>query len=362
MGITQKEMEKIKNMKTTQFSNLETKTMTHLRNLEETTVKNLQTVNNELQVEMKKHMRELVDSFTEDLRPLMKDMEEFGKFKESTIKHLVSLTKQIQDLQKEVDTAKQSISNSIQTFNQQIDSMKSEISGSLDNNNDDLNSNNSKNSNNNNSNNNNSNNNNSNNNKIETDEQLESLRNKVKNLEKRSEMWESKFQSSQGASNAPDFTQPATTPYELQLQKRKKNNLIIFGLKENDQDANQSDKNELQSLVADLESTVSLDETQFFRVGRNLGRCRPLVLKLKNECEKAEILFLAKSLKNKRKWQGVSITHDLTKLQCQEEKAREVELRSIAEERNRSLPGGEKSKEWKVVGGRGTRRLMLRDT
>ena len=175
-------------------------------------------------------------------------------------------------------------------------------------------------------------------------------------------MWESKFQSSQGASNAPDFTQPATTPYELQLQKRKKNNLIIFGLKENDQDANWSDKDELQSLVADLESTVSLDETQFFRVGRNLERCRPLVLKLKNECEKAEILFLAKSLKNKRKWQGVSITHDLTKLQCQEEKAREVELRSIAEERNRSLPGGEKSKEWKVVGGRGTRRLMLRDT
>ena len=58
MGITQKEMEKIQNMTTTQFSNLETKTMTHLCNLEKTTVENLQTVNNELQVEMKKHMRE----------------------------------------------------------------------------------------------------------------------------------------------------------------------------------------------------------------------------------------------------------------------------------------------------------------
>ena len=151
-------------------------------------------------------------------------------------------------------SAKQSISNSIQAFNQQINIMKSEISGSLANNNDDRNSNNSNNSNNN------------SNNKIETHEQLESLRNKVKNLEKKSEMWESKFQSSQGASNAPVFTQPATTPYELQLQKRKKNNLIIFGLKENDQDANWSDKDELQSLVADLESTVSLDETQFFKL------------------------------------------------------------------------------------------------
>ena len=247
-------MEKIKNMTTMQFSNLETKTMTHLRNLEETTVKNLQTVNNELQVEMKKHMRELVDSFTEDLRPLMKDMEEFGKFKESTIKHLVSLTKQIQDLQKELDTAKQSISNSIQAFNQLINIMKSEISGSLANNNDDRNSNNS----------NNSNNNNSNNNKIETYEQLESLRNKVKNLEKKSEMWESKFQSSQGASNAPDFTQSATTPYELQLQQRKKNNIIIFGLKKNHQDGSCNDKDELQALLSELGSTVNLDETHFF--------------------------------------------------------------------------------------------------
>ena len=68
----------------------------------------------------------------------------------------------------------------------------------------------------------------------------------------------------QGASNAPDFTQSATTPYELQLQKRKKNNLIIFGLKENDQDANWSDKDELQSLFDDLESIVNLEETQFF--------------------------------------------------------------------------------------------------
>ena len=79
-------------------------------------------------------------------------------------------------------------------------------------------------------------------------------------------MWESKFQSSQGASNAPVFTQPATTPYELQLQKRKKNNLIIFGLKENNSDANWSDKDDLQSLIADLESTVDLDKTQFFEL------------------------------------------------------------------------------------------------
>ena len=41
--------------------------------------------------------------------------------------------------------------------------------------------------------------------------------------------------------------------------------------------------------------------------------------------------------------------------------AREMELKSITEERNWSLPEEEKSKKWKVVGGRGTRRVMLRD-
>ena len=82
------------------------------------------------------------------------------------------------------------------------------------------------------------------------------------------------------------------------------------------------------------------------------------MLKLKDKGEKAEILFMAKSLKNKRKWQGVSITHDLTKLQCQEEKAKEVVLRSIAEGRNQSLTEEEKCNKWKAVGGKGTRRLI----
>ena len=263
-----------------------------------------------------------------------------------------------------MDTAKQSINNSIQSFNEQIDIMRDEIAKSLCNN--DVNANNNNNGFNyddldtsSSSNNNNSSNNDSNN---KTYGQIESLREKVKNLEKKSEIWESKFHLLQGVSNTPDFSQSAASSHELQLQKRKKNNLIIFGLKESNQDANRDDKNELQSLLADLESTVNLNDAKFFRVGRDLEKCRPLVLKLKNEGEKAEILFMAKSLKNKRKWQGVSITHDLTKLQCQEEKAREVELKSIAEERNRSLLAEEKSKKWKVVGGRGTRRLMLRDT
>ena len=70
----------------------------------------------------------------------------------------------------------------------------------------------------------------------------------------------------------------------------------------------------------------------------------------------------AKGLKNNQNWEGVSITHDLTKQQCLAERVKEMELRKEAEEKNGRLLEDEKpAKVWRVVGGRGTRRVVLRD-
>lgn len=86
------------------------------------------------------------------------------------------------------------------------------------------------------------------------------------------------------------------------------------------------------------------------------------MLKLKCSEAKSKIMFVAKGLKYNKKWIGVSITHDLTKLQCQNEEVKEMELRMMAEEKNSHLSVLEKSKKiWKVVGGRGTRGLALID-
>ena len=93
----------------------------------------------------------------------------------------------------------------------------------------------------------------------------------------------------------------------------------------------------MEANLCDLGADVSLNDISFYRVGRNIDTSRPLVLKLKRQEIQAEVLFKAKGLKNNEKWQGVSITHDLTKLQCQEEKAGEVELRRMADEKNRRL-------------------------
>ena len=148
----------------------------------------------------------------------------------------------------------------------------------------------------------------------------------------------------------------AETSYEKQLQERKKNNLVVFGLQEEERD----DGSQLKALFSNLGTDIKVDDTQFFWTGRSLEKCRPLIVKLRNQEEKAEILFKAKRLKDNQNWRGVSITHDLTKQHCQAEKVEEIKLQRKAAENNRHLL--EKStKVWKVVGGRGTRRLVLRD-
>ena len=82
------------------------------------------------------------------------------------------------------------------------------------------------------------------------------------------------------------------------------------------------------------------------------------IVKLENQEEKAKILFNAKKLKNNKTWTGVSITHDLTKQQCQTETLKERELKKEAVEKNSRLSKSY-PKIWKVVGGRGTRRVTL---
>ena len=196
-------------------------------------------------------------------------------------------------------------------------------------------------------------NNNNDNDSKETNAQLEILKEKIKDLENKSAVWESQIQSLREKSDVGDG-QSEGSPYELQLRERKKNNLIVFGLPEDDT----NDLHQLKALFSNLGAGVNVVDTQYFRIGRKIGKCRPLIVKLKNPEEKAEVLFKAKGLKNNRVWKGISITHDLTKTQCQVEKVREAELWREAEERNCHLPPGDKS-VWRVVGGRGTRRLIL---
>ena len=175
---------------------------------------------------------------------------------------------------------------------------------------------------------------------------------KIEHLEKRTSAWES--QSLSRASS--------DTAFELQLQERKRNNIIIFGLPELDHADATKEKEQVENLLHDLGSDVGLSDCHIFRVGKFINKNRPLVLKLNCSETKCKIMLVAKGLKYNQKWKGVSITHDLTKLQCQKEKVKEMQLKMMVEEKNSHLSVIEKSKKiWKVVGGRGTRGLVLID-
>ena len=151
----------------------------------------------------------------------------------------------------------------------------------------------------------------------------------------------------------------SSVPNEFHLRERKKNNLIIFGLGESNEALNEE---VVDDLFHDLGTVITSDEYQCFRVGKyNSQNYRPLVIKLPNAIIKNDILARAKMLKGNEKWKGVSITHDLTKMQCAEEKTNELLLRQEAVKRNEGLSPEEKlTKIWKVVGGRGSRALAFR--
>ena len=151
----------------------------------------------------------------------------------------------------------------------------------------------------------------------------------------------------------------SSVPNEFHLRERKKNNLIIFGLGESNEALNEE---VVDDLFHDLGIVITSDEYQYFRVGKyNCQNYRPLVIKLPNAIIKSDILAKAKMLRGNEKWKGVSITHDLTKMQCAEEKTNELLLRNEAVKRNEGLSPEEKlTKIWKVVGGRGSRALAFR--
>ena len=191
------------------------------------------------------------------------------------------------------------------------------------------------------------------------DDCIKNLQRKVHDLENASALCKVQTESLANDVLALQTSQEQMPFTEHQLRERKKNNVILFGIPE---DNTQNDGLKIQSLLHDLEVNLDLSCTHFFRVGRiDPAKCRPIVLKLSSLAKKVEILKNAKRLKDIANWTGTVITHDLTKLQCKEEKIQELELRKEADEKNSILSNEDENTEiLKVVGGRGNRHLELR--
>ena len=111
--------------------------------------------------------------------------------------------------------------------------------------------------------------------------------------------------------------------------------MIIFGLSDA---TDESDKVIVQSLFEDLGMRLAfdIDIIDMYRVGKAAVN-RPLVIKLSKFETKNHVLQQAKNLKGNMKWHGIGITHDLTKMECAEEKFRECHLHLEAEKKQSTV-------------------------
>ena len=98
----------------------------------------------------------------------------------------------------------------------------------------------------------------------QTDAHLQDLNKKIKDLE-------NQIQSLKAMSHTADLQD--VTSYEQHLQERKKNNLVVFGLQEDQRD----DVSQLRALLSSLGADIDVVNAQFFWTGRSLEKPRPLI-------------------------------------------------------------------------------------
>ena len=199
---------------------------------------------------------------------------------------------------------------------------------------------------------------------IEMDTDLVRSNEKIRNLEQEMEENKREINALRLSAPTPHIILGTATPSEEELRTWKKNNIIIFGLPESQAtDSKEETQMEVQLLFHDLglQLNTVTDVQSMYRVGRpSAEKKRPIIIKLTSSDMKREILFKARNLKGNPRWKGVVITHDLTKLQCLEEKNHELKLRHEVQKNNSMLSEVEKQiKVWRVVGGRGRRHLAL---
>ena len=138
---------------------------------------------------------------------------------------------------------------------------------------------------------------------------------------------------------------------ELQQREMKQQNLVVFGLPEANTDAE-----DIQQLTSDIGALSSVNS--FFRIGKGTeGRPRPLIIRFLSKHERNEVYSKLKNLKGQEKWNKISVSPDLTKMQCMEDKQLFIILSDKAKERNEA--GDARDGVWKVIGRRGNKRLVL---
>ena len=105
---------------------------------------------------------------------------------------------------------------------------------------------------------------------------------------------------------------------EIEDREKRRNNVIIFGLPECNEGTVSKRKKYDETLVKEVFEAIGCDDIDtetIFRLGRNIGKMRPVKVTLRNRISKAEIMRKARDLRTSDKYKKVFISNDKTKMQ-----------------------------------------------
>ena len=154
---------------------------------------------------------------------------------------------------------------------------------------------------------------------------------------------------------------------EMKEQEERSENLVIYGLKESQEEQAgrrmEAEKEGVVEMAGKVGVELTLEEVEVkFRAGRKQeeegARPRPLIVKIRNEEKREKIRRNARLLSRSEEWKAVFISEDLTWQQREEARKEEKRLREEADQKTEEAKNEGRRERFRVVGPRGRRRVV----
>ena len=187
------------------------------------------------------------------------------------------------------------------------------------------------------------------------------LAEKVKNMESKNRQVDENVQKMEGevASGMEKAKEEVKDEMRDEMKKReeKKDNIVIYGVKESEETEGPKRKEEDESMVKKMATAIDVNVEGKIKGSYRAGKDhpRPLVVTIEDDETREKILANARRMSGKDEWKKVFVAHDLTWRQREEARKEEKKLKDDAEKRTKEENARGRMGKFVVVGQRGRR-------